>query len=201
MKPLKNKSELVLDTGPVRRYSCVMPRAIVCFLGNPGQRYAKTRHNVAWRLLDTEPLRALGAQWQQKFKARVAGVRLFAGDSAVLLVPQTLMNRVGESVQPALAFYRLGSGKLIVVHDESEIAFGELRERHGGGLAGHNGLRSIAQSIGSPDFHRFAIGVGRPSHGTLSGHVLGRFSEHEEARLPEVLESAARRLLERLSTV
>lgn len=163
------------------------PRLLV-FLGNTGARYARTRHNVAW-LLEEEI--AGTDSWQQKFKGLWRRTTI-EGASVVELKPQTMMNLSGEAVQAAARFFKLGADDVAVAHDEVELGFGEIGIRMGGGLAGHNGLRSVAHCLGTTDFWRVRVGVGRPRHGELHGHVLGRFGEDEEARLPDVLRATAR---------
>ena len=158
--------------------------AVIALLGNVGKKYEKTRHNAGWMLT---PFLAGDPRWQQKFKARWARERI-GGSSAILLEPQTMMNRSGESVVAALRFFKVEPQDLIVVHDETELPFGEAGVRQGGGLAGHNGLKSITQAIGSKEFWRVRIGIGRPTRGDLHSHVLGRFAEDEEAVLNDILE-------------
>lgn len=178
-----------------------MPMLTV-FLGNPGKQYAKTRHNVAWRLLESlEPRWAPG--WQQKFNGRFAQISPVAGAAGgaggggtsarggvVLLVPETFMNKSGDSVQPCARYFRIPPERIIVVHDDTEISFGEIGLKRGGGLGGNNGLKSTAERLGSRDFYRLRIGVSRPRHGSLSSHVLGKFTAEEEAELDHVLRAA-----------
>ena len=164
------------------------PKLLV-FLGNSGARYAGTRHNAGWMLLDREPFCGAG-NWQQKFKAVWTRFTI-AGSSVLLLKPQTMMNLSGESVQAAMRFFRYAPEEVLVAHDDVELAFGRVGIRMGGGLAGHNGLRSIANSLSSRDFWRLRIGVGRPNRGDLHDHVLGRFSPEEELVLPSILDKIA----------
>ena len=161
------------------------PKLLV-FLGNTGARYARTRHNAGWMLLDREPFCDAG-NWQQKFKAAWTKFA-FSGISVLLLKPQTMMNLSGESVQTAMRFFRYAPDEVLVAHDDVELAFGRVGIRMGGGLAGHNGLRSIANSLSTRDFWRLRIGVGRPGRGDLHDHVLGRFSPEEETVLPCILD-------------
>lgn len=189
---------------------------LVVFLGNPGRQYERTRHNAGWLVLDAFPL-ATGLAWQTKFKgswAKVGTGKLGSGAAAggaaaggaaapgsvILLKPETMMNLSGESVQAAARFFRVEPGEILVVHDDVELPFGTVASRRGGGLAGHNGLKSIVNRIGSRDFWRLRIGVGRPAHGELRGHVLGRFSADEQAMLPAVLDAASELLSSLLET-
>ncbi|MFW5728925.1 MAG: aminoacyl-tRNA hydrolase [bacterium] len=171
---------------------------LVAFLGNPGKQYEKTRHNVAWRLL--EPVRRYWMpRWQQKFRGRFAQVTLGSGaaagnaaqpGTAILLVPETYMNKSGESVQPCARYFRIPDAQIIVVHDDTELDFGAVAMKFGGGLGGNNGLKSVAERLGTRDFFRLRIGVSRPRHGSLSSHVLGAFTPEEESTLPPVVDHA-----------
>lgn len=136
---------------------------LVAGLGNPGRRYARTRHNLGYMVCD-ELARRHGASFRSKFSGELADIRL---DSArvALLKPQTYMNESGRSVGAAVRFFKLPPAQLLVVHDEVDLELGRLQARMGGGLAGHNGLRSVAQHLGSPEFARLRIGVGRPERG------------------------------------
>ncbi len=154
---------------------------LVVGLGNPGREYARNRHNVGFMVVD-ELARRSGGSWRKKFSGRIAEVRIDEHKVA-LLEPETFMNLSGRSVQAAAAFYKLEPDAILVVHDEGDLPFGRLQARLGGGLAGHNGLRSIAQSLRTPDFLRLRVGVGRPGRGdprSLSDFVLADFEPHED---------------------
>ncbi len=149
---------------------------LVAGLGNPGPEYARTRHNVGWMVVDELARRHQGS-WRSKFSGRLAEVRL---DSArvALVKPETYMNESGRSIAAAARFFQLPPGRLLVVHDDVDLDEGRLQARRGGGLAGHNGLRSIAQSLGSQEFLRLRIGVGRPGRGdprSVADYVLAPF--------------------------
>ena len=136
---------------------------LVAGLGNPGREYEHTRHNVGWLVLD-ELARRHGGSWRSKFSGSLAEVRL--GDAKLaLLKPETYMNESGRSVAAAARFFKVPVESLLVVHDDVDLEPGRLQARRGGGLAGHNGLRSLAQHLGSQDFLRLRIGVGRPGRG------------------------------------
>lgn len=175
---------------------------LVAGLGNPGRRYAGNRHNVGAMVVD-ELGRRHGASWRGKFSARLAEVRL-DGARAALLAPETYMNESGKSVGAALRYYKLEPDGLLVVHDEGDLDLGRLQARLGGGLAGHNGLRSIVASIGTPDFLRLRVGVGRPGRGdprALADFVLSDFEPEDDreavvARAADAVESLARDGLE-----
>jgi PTH1 family peptidyl-tRNA hydrolase len=136
---------------------------LVVGLGNPGPEYARTRHNLGFMV--TERLAAeWSAAWRSKFSGRVAEAR--DGDLRLaLLQPLTYMNLSGRSVAAAMRFYKLEPDTLVVVHDEIDLELGDVRAKSGGGLAGHNGLRSLRESLGTADFVRVRIGVGRPERG------------------------------------
>jgi PTH1 family peptidyl-tRNA hydrolase len=184
---------------------------LVAGLGNPGREYAATRHNVGFLVAD-ELARRHGGSWRSKFSGDLAEVRV-DGARVALLKPQTYMNLSGRSVQPAARFFKVEPDALLVVHDEVDLEPGRLQLRAGGGLAGHNGLRSVAQALGSQDFLRLRVGVGRPQRGDprpVADFVLDRWEAHEdvdglvaraadavEALLADGLEDAQQRFNER----
>ena len=151
-------------------------------LGNPGSEYARNRHNVGFMAVDAIA-RAHGfGPWKRKFQAQAADGEI-GGEKVLLLKPETYMNESGASIQSAAAFYKLPSGQVLVVHDEVDLETARLQARLGGGLAGHNGLRSIAQRLGSPDFLRLRIGVGRPGRGDrrpVADYVLSPFAPEDD---------------------
>jgi peptidyl-tRNA hydrolase, PTH1 family len=161
---------------------------LLAFLGNPGIEYQETRHNAAWLLADALPF---PLSWQNKFKADFAQQQI-NGKSVYLIKPQTFMNLSGASVQAAAHFYKLELSDIIILHDDIELPFGTVSFKLGGGLAGHNGLRSIATFLGGTEFYRFRIGIGRPQHGSVSDYVLSRFSSSERAQLPDLLQRSGR---------
>ena len=156
---------------------------LVVGLGNPGGEYARTRHNVGWLVVDELARRPDGA-WRGKFNGQLAEVRI-DGHKVALLKPETFMNDSGRSVQAAARFYKVEPDAVLVVHDEGDFDLGRLQARLGGGLAGHNGLRSVAAHLGTPDFLRLRVGVGRPERGdrrSLADFVLSDFEPHEDAQ-------------------
>ena len=155
---------------------------LVVGLGNPGREYARNRHNVGHMVVE-ELARRHDGSWRGKFNGRLAEVRI-DGHRVALLAPETYMNDSGRSVKAAAQFYKVEPDAILVVHDESDLELGRLQARRGGGLAGHNGLRSIAQSLGTQDFLRLRVGVGRPQRGDrrpLADWVLSDFEPHEDA--------------------
>jgi PTH1 family peptidyl-tRNA hydrolase len=155
---------------------------LVVGLGNPGREYERHRHNAGRMVLD-ELARRHGASWKGKFSGQLAELRL-DGHRVALLKPETYMNDSGRSVAAAARFYKLEPDAILVVHDEGDFDLGRLQARKGGGLAGHNGLRSIAQQLKTPEFMRLRIGVGRPGRGDprpLADYVLSDFAPEDDA--------------------
>ena len=175
---------------------------LVVGLGNPGREHAQNRHNAGWMVID-ELTRRHGGSFKEKFSGQLAEVR--DGDLRLgLLKPELYMNLSGRSVAPAVRFFKVPPEQLLVVHDEGDFDLGRLQARAGGGLAGHNGLRSIAQELGTQDFLRLRIGVGRPERGDprpLADYVLSNFEPHDDAesivaRAADAVEAIAREGLE-----
>jgi peptidyl-tRNA hydrolase, PTH1 family len=172
---------------------------LIVGLGNPGREHAATRHNVGFMVADE-----LASRWQlgkprERFRGRIVEGRAGAPEPGAerprvaLLWPQTYMNDAGRSVGPARGALKLPLDRVLVVHDEIDLPFGEIRTRMGGGLAGHNGLRSLRAELGSPDFMRVRVGVGRPESTDpeiVSAYVLGRFTE-PPAEVRELIARAA----------
>jgi peptidyl-tRNA hydrolase, PTH1 family len=154
---------------------------LVAGLGNPGRRYEGTRHNAGWLVVD-ELARRHGGSFRLKFNGHLAEVRV-DGKRVAFLKPETYMNESGRSLAAATRFFKVDPEALLVVHDDVDLEPGRLQARRGGGLAGHNGLRSIAQALGTQDFLRLRIGVGRPGRGdrrSVSDYVLSSFEPEED---------------------
>ncbi len=175
---------------------------LVAGLGNPGREYERTRHNVGWLVVD-ELARRHGGSWRSKFSGSLAEIRL--GDARLaLLKPETYMNESGRSVAAAARFFKVPAEALLVVHDDVDLEAGRLQARRGGGLAGHNGLRSLAQDLGTQEFLRLRIGVGRPGRGDprpVSDWVLSPFAAEEDTdalvlRAADAVETIVREGLE-----
>jgi PTH1 family peptidyl-tRNA hydrolase len=167
---------------------------LIVGLGNPGAEYDGTRHNVGFEVAD-----ALADRWAlPKAKSKYRGLLTEGrtgpeGPRVGILKPMTYMNDAGQSVGPARGALKVDLDHVLVIHDEIDLPFGEIRTRTGGGLAGHNGLKSLRQGLGSPDFARVRIGVGRPSTtdpDLVAAYVLGRFRE-PKADVQELIERAA----------
>ena len=157
---------------------------LVVGLGNPGSEYAGTRHNVGFEVASE-----LARRWdlprpKRKFNGLLTQGRTGPGGPRVgLMLPQTYMNEAGRSVGPARGQFKLPLDRVLVIHDEIDLPFGRIETRVGGGLAGHNGLKSLKRELGSGDFTRVRVGVGRPDSTDpeiVSAHVLGRFREPKE---------------------
>ncbi len=171
---------------------------LVAGLGNPGREYARTRHNVGHMVAD-ELARRQSGSFRSKFSGELSEVRL-DGSRVALLKPLTYMNESGRSVGAAVGFFKLPAEQLLVVHDEVDLDLGRLQARLGGGLAGHNGLRSVAQHVGTPEFARLRIGVGRPERGDprpVADWVLSPFTDEVDvealvARAADAVEAVVR---------
>jgi len=179
---------------------------LVAGLGNPGREYERTRHNAGWLVLD-ELARRHDGSWRSKFSGSLAEVRL-SDLRLALLKPETYMNESGRSVAGAARFFKVEPESLLVVHDDVDLEAGRLQARAGGGLAGHNGLRSLARDLGTQDFLRLRIGVGRPGRGdprSVSDWVLSPFDPAEDvealiSRAADAVETVAREGLETAQT-
>ena len=155
---------------------------LVVGLGNPGREHAHDRHNAGWLVVD-ELARRHDGSFRSKFSGQLAEVRL-DGLKLALLKPETYMNLSGSSLGAAARFFKLPIEQIAVVHDDVDLETGRIQLRLGGGLAGHNGLRSIRQTLGSPDFLRVRVGVGRPGRGDrrpVADYVLSPFAPEDDA--------------------
>jgi PTH1 family peptidyl-tRNA hydrolase len=163
---------------------------LVAFLGNPGKEYSRNRHNAGFLLAENLETSS-ELKWQKKFK----GFYAVFGNNIHFIKPLTYINLSGQSVSLAASFFKIKTDAIIVVHDELELPLGTVSLKFGGGLGGHNGLRSMKASLGSADFWRVRIGIGRPAAGKDSegvvGWVLSDFDPGEKETLDKVLEAAA----------
>ena len=163
---------------------------LVVGLGNPGREHERDRHNVGWMVID-ELARRHDGSFRSKFSGRLSEIRI-GDDRVALLKPETYMNDSGRSLAAARRFFKVPAGEILVVHDDVDLETGRLQARAGGGLAGHNGLRSIAGALGSQDFLRLRIGVGRPGRGDrrpVADYVLSAFEPEDGAE--EIVTRAA----------
>ncbi|MDD4974257.1 MAG: aminoacyl-tRNA hydrolase [Bacteriovorax sp.] len=165
-----------------------MDRLIVG-LGNPGSKYHHTRHNIGWDVFE-ELSFARDLKWSAKFKGQYA-VHTNGADKIYFLKPETFMNLSGESLQPMMAFFKIDTENILVVHDEIDLPFGTIAFKKGGGLAGHNGLKSITEKLGSQEFKRLRVGIGRPVHGDVSNWVLSGYTGEDKDFFVPYLKGAA----------
>jgi peptidyl-tRNA hydrolase, PTH1 family len=155
---------------------------LVAGLGNPGPEHARDRHNAGWMVID-ELARRHDGSFKSKFNGQLAETRVGAAKVA-LLKPETYMNESGRSISAAARFFKVEPESVLVVHDDVDLPVARLQVRLGGGLAGHNGLRSISQLLGTPEFLRVRIGVGRPERGDprpVADYVLSPFAPEDDA--------------------
>ena len=165
--------------------------ALIAGLGNPGNRYAATRHNVGFRFIERLQF-SLGFRLanEKRFKAECGGVTV-NGHMVRVMAPDTMMNLSGQAVAPLSAFYRIPPEQILVVHDELDLAPGDVRLKMSGGHGGHNGLRDIVARLGSRDFLRLRIGIGHPGpNRDVSGYVLNQPDAHDQLRIEKAIERA-----------
>ena len=161
---------------------------VIAGLGNPGDRYARQRHNIGFMAADEIARRHGFAPWRSKFRSLVSEGSL-AGIKTLLIKPQTFMNKSGEAVGEALRFYKLSTADLIVIYDELDLASGKVRIKTGGGAGGHNGIRSIDAHCGK-DYTRVRLGIGHPGDkARVQSHVLGDFAKADHDWLDPLLEA------------
>lgn len=174
-----------------------MTTTLIVGLGNPGRRYAHTRHNIGFMVVDVLAHRLQAGPWREEQRASVSRARL--GDDIVLLAkPQTFMNNSGQAVRALMAYYRIAPADVLVINDDLDLPFGRLRLRPQGTPGGHNGLRSISAEIGTEDFPRLRIGIGRPAQGDPIDWVLTPFDDQEARDLDYVCQVAADVVLQAL---
>jgi len=158
-------------------------------LGNPGPRYEVTRHNVGFLVLDEIAQQAKITWSGDRFQA-ICGKGQVLGEECLLMKPQIFMNLSGKSVVQAVRFFKLSPGDIVVLHDDIDVPAAKVKAKIGGGHGGHNGIRSIMEELGSPEFHRIKLGVGRPSpdfRGDVASWVLGPMEDAELAAIPQVM--------------
>jgi PTH1 family peptidyl-tRNA hydrolase len=163
---------------------------LIVGLGNPGSEYKNTRHNIAWETFEKFSFFS-DLRWLEKNKGLYA-TKEIDGEKVIFLMPQTYMNLSGESVAPFVNFYKIPIEDVLVVHDELDLDFGTVAYKDGGGLAGHNGLKSIAQCLGKQTFKRLRIGIGRPVHGSVSNWVLSGYHGEDKEFIGNYLEASAK---------
>jgi len=160
-------------------------------LGNPEPGMARNRHNIGFMAIDTIAIEYRFSPWRQRFKGLLCEGSV-GGEKILALKPQTYMNESGASVQAAAAFYKLDPAAITAFHDELDLAPGKVRVKRGGGAAGHNGLRSMDRTLGTPDYWRVRLGIGHPGEKTrVLGHVLGDFVAADRDWLLPLLDAVA----------
>jgi PTH1 family peptidyl-tRNA hydrolase len=162
---------------------------VVVGLGNPGQEYARTRHNIGFMVIERLKRELDAPVSRNRFKAEISEGRR-KSLKLVLVAPQTFMNSSGDSVREVRNWHKLADSDLLVVYDDMDLPFGTLRMRARGSAGGHNGLKSISEQLGTQDIPRLRVGIGR-SRSSSIGHVLSRFSAEEDRALPDLIERAA----------
>lgn len=169
-----------------------MALRLIVGLGNPGIKYAKTRHNVgAWLVSELAAKQGLNLREESKFSGQVAGLTTTGAEPCWLLIPSTFMNESGRSVQALAHFYKISPEEILVAHDELDFPAGIIRLKAGGGHGGHNGLRDIIQRLGSPQFYRIRIGIGHPGNrDQVTPYVLGEPSLHDKAQITQAIEDS-----------
>ncbi len=165
-------------------------RILAAFLGNPGTAYAHTRHNFGQILCRGFEQQTGSLRWKDKFRGLSADLPADGPNRVTLLCPGGYMNTSGESIGTAARYFSIEPGQIVIVHDDLETPFGTITGKFGGGLGGHNGLKSTARSLGSNDFYRLKLGIGRPRQESPARFVLSRFDPVEEARLPDIIDAA-----------
>jgi len=165
---------------------------LICGLGNPGSKYTDTWHNVGFAVCEIIADK-IGADFRSKKFASLYGEARWSGEKVMLLKPQTYMNRSGDALSPAVGFFQLEPEQVLVVHDDADLPVGRMRFKRGGGTAGHKGLISLRERLGTDQFHRLRFGVGRPEDARieLADYVLGRIPDEVRERHKQLLAVAA----------
>lgn len=168
---------------------------LIVGLGNPGKKYDNNRHNIGFKIVDTILEYYNFSDFKEKFQSQISEGRI-GGEKVVLLKPQTYMNESGRAVNLAKSFFKIDPDSIFIIHDELDLAPGKVRVKTGGGHAGHNGLRSIQNCLGTPDFHRIRCGIGHPGHkDRVHAYVLSDFSKAEQDEWVDTyIEAAARHI-------
>jgi PTH1 family peptidyl-tRNA hydrolase len=162
---------------------------LIAGLGNPGSKYQQTRHNAGFLFAD-QVAQLAGASWQEK-KPFKGFVTTLPGSDCWLIKPQTFMNLSGDAVAAIASYYKISAAEILVAHDELDLPAGTVRLKTGGGHGGHNGLRDIIAKLGSADFHRLRIGIGRPNSGEpVVNYVLRKASEPDQTAIAQAVQSA-----------
>ncbi|WP_321495429.1 aminoacyl-tRNA hydrolase [uncultured Desulfobacter sp.] len=170
-------------------------KRLLAGLGNPGDQYSRTRHNIGFDVVDALADRAGCRGYKEKFNAAYIGARMGLQD-ILLVKPLSYMNLSGIPIQKLAAYFKIGIEDIIVVHDDMDLAFGQIKIVQGRGHGGHNGIRSIIDAFGQKACVRVRVGIGRPeSDGSVTGHVLGKYTPDEQARLDQIIHDACQACL------
>lgn len=171
---------------------------LIVLLNNPGRAYLKTRHNVPLKW--ENKLNPFQHTYQNKFKGQYTKT-MIGGRSHHLLIPQTFMNKSGESVKAAASFFNCLENEILILHDDLELPLGQYKLKRGGGNGGHNGLKSVSQILGTNNFWRMRIGIGRPQHGSVHSFVLGKFTQDEEITLSQIEDAVLEEIIKCIQMV
>ncbi len=164
---------------------------IIIGLGNYGKNYEYTRHNIGWDMF--EGLSFYNSlSWSKKFKGQFAQHTSNQKQKIYFLKPETYMNLSGESLRPCMDFFKIPLDNILVCHDELDLPYGHVQFKNGGGLAGHNGLKSIANTLGSTEFKRLRFGIGRPIHGDVSNWVLSGYTGEDKDFFPQYVKEGGK---------
>ncbi len=163
-------------------------------LGNPGDKYKNNRHNIGFMVLDAVAHDYGFPAWRAKFQSEMSEGRI-GEHKVVLLKPQTYMNESGQAIGKAVKFYKIDPARIVIFHDELDLEPGKVRMKVGGGVAGHNGLKSAQVHLGTPNFVRVRLGIGHPGDKSrVSGYVLSDFAKSEQGWLERLIPSAAKHI-------
>lgn len=163
-------------------------------LGNPGDKYKGNRHNIGFMVIDAIADDVGAPAWRSKYQSQMVEARI-GEEKVVLLKPQTYMNESGQGIGKAAKFYKIPPSRIVVFHDELDLNAGKMRVKDGGGVAGHNGLKSARAHLGTADFKRVRLGIGHPGdRGAVSGYVLSDFAKSDQGWLERLVPSVARRV-------
>jgi len=167
---------------------------LIVGLGNPGDKYKNNRHNIGFMVLDAIADECGAPAWRSKFSSALTEAKI-GDEKAVLLKPQTFMNESGQGIAKCAKFYKIPPSRIIIFHDELDLNAGKMRVKDGGGVAGHNGLKSARSHLGTADFKRVRLGIGHPGdRNAVSGYVLSDFAKSEQDWLGRLIDGCARRV-------
>ena len=168
---------------------------LVVGLGNPGKQYEKTKHNIGFMVVDAIADSVPHTPWREKQRAEVCSITV-AGEKVLLVKPQTFMNVSGESVGPLMRYYKIDPSDVYCIYDDMDLPIGKLRIRPNGSSGGHNGIKSLISHIGTENFPRFRVGIGRPlPQWTVIDHVLAPFSEESQEKVQKGIKDTVKAVL------